>query len=122
MVPLYPAGRVAGTDPGAGTNSAKGAVITVYTSKGNKVAFPDVVADGKSYTFAQAQTLLGNAGYGTVTQSCVALTPTTAGPTPAPVLPNDPRIDRVQSSSPTAGSFNVPGTPVNLGVGKITCP
>jgi len=118
-----PAGKVASTDPAPGSMSAKGSTITVYTSKGNKVAFPDVVADGKSFSFSQAQTALSSAGYPTVSQSCVALTPPPdSGSTPAPVLPNDPRIDKVQSSSPVAGSFNTPGTPVTLAVGKITCP
>jgi hypothetical protein len=122
-----PAGRVAATDPPAGSNSAKGAVVTVFTSKGNKVPFPDVVFDGKSKTFAQASSDLNAAGYTSITQSCVVIPPSTTGPGPStgPILPSDPeyaRVGKVQSSSPAAGSNNVPGTPVSLAVGKETCP
>jgi hypothetical protein len=114
-----PAGKVAGTDPGAGSNSAKGATVTVYISKGNKTAFPDVVLDGKSNSFGDAETTLHTAGYMTVTQSCVVLAPTSG---PGPVLPTDPRVDKVQSSNPTPGSYVIPNTPVNLAIGKVTCP
>ena len=114
-----PAGKVAGTDPGAGANSAKGATITVYVSKGNKVAFPDVVLDGKSNSFTDAETTLHTAGYMTVTQSCVVLAPTSG---PGPVLPTDPRVDKVQSSTPPPGAYVIPNTPVNLAIGKVTCP
>ncbi len=117
-----PAGKVANTDPPAGSNSAKGATITVYTSKGNKVAFPDVVLDGKTNDFATAQGTLNGQGYTTVTQSCVVIPPTTG---PGPILPTDPQYDRVgkvQSSNPAPGSYTLPNSPVNLAVGKETCP
>lgn len=117
-----PAGKVAGTNPAAGSNSAKGATITVYTSKGNKVAFPDVVLDGKTNDFATAQGTLNGQGYTTVTQSCVVIPPTTG---PGPILPTDPQYDRVgkvQSSNPAPGSYTLPNSPVNLAVGKETCP
>ncbi len=117
-----PAGKVANTDPPAGSNSAKGATITVYTSKGNKVAFPDVVLDGKTNDFATAQGTLNGQGYTTVTQSCVVIPPTTG---PGPILPTDPQYDRVgkvQSSNPAPGSYTLPNNPVNLAVGKETCP
>ena len=114
-----PAGKVAATDPSAGTNSAKGAVITVYTSKGNKVAFPDVVGDGKTNSFSAASTSLNSAGYTTVTQSCVVLAPTSG---PGPVLPTDPRVDKVQSSTPAPGTYVMANSPVDLAIGKITCP
>ena len=116
------AGKVAATDPPAGTNSAKGTTITVYTSKGNKLPFPDVVFDGKSTKFNDAKTTLSAAGYTSVTQTCVVIPPTTG---PAPILPTDPeygRVGKVQSSTPAAGSYNLPGTPVTLAVGKETCP
>jgi membrane peptidoglycan carboxypeptidase len=117
-----PAGKVAATDPAAGSLSAKGAVITVFTSKGNKIAMPDVVYDGKSRTFSQAQSELSTAGYTSVTQSCVVIPPTTGT---GPILPADPnfaRVGKVQSSDPVAGSYNLPTTPVTLAVGKETCP
>ena len=116
------AGKVAGTDPAAGSNSAKGAIVTVYTSKGNKVAFPDVVLDGKTNDFGTAQGALNSQGYMTVTQSCVVIAPTTGT---NPILPTDPqfnRLNKVQSSNPAPGSYNIPGIAVNLAIGKETCP
>ena len=117
-----PAGKVAATDPAAGSNSAKGATITVFTSKGNKVAFPDVVLDGKTNDFNAAKNTLNGQGYSNVSQSCVVIPPTTGT---GPILPTDPQYDRVgkvQSSNPAPGSYNVPGAAVTLAVGKETCP
>ena len=116
------AGKVATTDPTPGSNSGKGATITVFTSKGNKVAFPDVVLDGKTNDFGTASGQLNGAGYPTVTQSCVVIPPTTGTGT---IMPGDPqwgRVGKVQSSNPAPGSYNVPGVAVNLEVGKDTCP
>jgi len=109
-----PAGRVAATDPAAGSNSAKGATITVYTSKGNKVAFPNVVGNPAG----AAESTLNGQGYMTITQSCVVLAP---APGDAVVDPGDPRIDTVQSSNPAPGSYVLPNTPVNLAIGRIDC-
>ena len=114
-----PAGKVAATDPPAGSNSAKGATITVFTSKGNKVAFPDVVLDGKTKDFPTAEGDLNAAGYATVSQSCVVLQPTGGNPA---VLPGDPRIDKVQASTPAPGTYTLPNAPVTLAIGKIACP
>jgi membrane peptidoglycan carboxypeptidase len=102
------AGRVAGTDPGAGSVSAKGAVITVYVSKGNMKPFPDVVGNGASYTFGQAEALLDSAGYENVSETCVVVTDPT-------------KVDKVQASNPAPGQTVVPGTPVTLTVGKASC-
>ncbi|MDJ0334251.1 transglycosylase domain-containing protein [Salinibacterium sp. G-O1] len=113
------AGRVVGTDPSVGTISAKGVTITVYTSKGNKIPFPDVVGDGKSNDFNDAKSQVQAAGYSSVSQQCVVLAPSSG---PGPVLPSDPRVGKVQSSDPAAGAPTVPGTPVTLGVGKVSCP
>ncbi|MBC7591036.1 MAG: PASTA domain-containing protein, partial [Salinibacterium sp.] len=113
------AGLVVRTDPPAGTISAKGVTITVYTSKGNQVPFPDVVADGKSNDFNEARKLVQAAGYSNVTQECTVLAPASGSPA---VLPTDPRIGMVQSSNPPPGAPTVPGSAVTLSVGKITCP
>lgn len=114
------AGKVAGTDPAAGSQSGTGAVITVYTSKGNKVAFPDVVGDGKSFTSAQAHATLTAAGYTAVTDTCSVITnPAVHGPLPPA---SDPRDGKVSASSPAPGSFNVPGVPVTLTITKLVCP
>lgn len=100
------AGKVAGTDPAAGTQSAKGAVVTVYQSKGNKVSFPDVVGDGMTYDFATANGMLGG-DYPKATQGCLM------------VPPLDPRIDKVVSSNPAPGALVILGSPVTLVVGQV---
>jgi len=115
----FPAGKVANTDPAPGTQSGVAAIITVFTSKGNKVAFPDVVGDGKWNDFASAKSILNGQGYSTVAQGCEVLKP--AGG-PGPVLPTDPRVGKVQSSDPPPGSIVLPGVSVTLTVGEITCP
>lgn len=115
-----PAGKVASTDPAAGSQSGSGAVITVFTSKGNKIALPD--ESGK--TSAQAHSDLAAKGFTNVSDSCVVLTSTTPvvpGSTPAPA-PTDPRIGTVQTMDPAAGTLMVPTSPVTLGIGKATCP
>ena len=112
------AGRVVSTDPPIGSVSARGAIITVYTSKGNQVPFPDVVADGKTNDFNQAKTLVQAAGYRSVEQTCVVLAPSSGT---GPVLPTDPRVGKVQTSDPPPGAPTVPGATVTLGVGKIDC-
>ncbi len=107
------AGKVAGTNPAAGENTAFGIIITVYTSKGNKKAFPDVVGDGKTYTFDAAKDLLDAQGYDSVDEECEAL--------PTGALPTDPRIDKVKASNPGPGDLVVPGVDVTLTVQKLTC-
>ncbi len=109
-----PAGKVAATDPAAGTSSAKGIVIKVFTSKGNKLPFPDVVGDGTVNDFATAQGLLAGDGYATVTEQCEVL--------PVGTLPGDPKEGKVSASNPAPGAFTVPGTPVTLTVTQIACP
>lgn len=119
-----PAGKVAGSDPAAGTLSAKGTVVTVFTSKGNLQPLPDVVGDGKSFDFNSAKNQLQSAGYPGASQACVVLTPTPANPGPGGGLvdPFDPRLNKVQSTTPAAGSLNPPGTQVAVSIGKATCP
>ncbi|MDF1479067.1 transglycosylase domain-containing protein [Leifsonia sp. H3M29-4] len=111
------AGKIVQTDPAAGTQSAKGALVTVYTSKANMKAFPDVVGDGTQFTFGQAQSTLGSQ-YPSVSQTCVVLEPLNGDPA---VLPGDPRIDKVQASNPAPGTKVIPGVAVTLSIGKITC-
>ena len=116
-----PAGKVAATDPPAGSNSAKGATITVYTSKGNKVAFPDVVFDGISNDYTTAKNSLMTDGYTNIgPEACVVLKPTAAYPAD-PVLPTDPRVGHVQSSTPAAGTYVLKNTAVTIAVGQIHC-
>jgi hypothetical protein len=114
-----PLGKVASVNPPSGTPSGLGAVITVYTSKANKIALPDEVLDGKTKDFTTAKADFMTAGFTNVTQGCVVLTAT-----PGPVLPTDPRIGKVQSTNPAPGSFQVPGATVAItaNVGQITCP
>jgi membrane peptidoglycan carboxypeptidase len=108
------AGRVAGTDPAAGSQSGSGAVITVYTSKGNLVTFPDVVGDGTTYTSAQAHSTLAGAGYSSVSDTCSVIS--------SPTLPSDSRDGKVSASNPAPGSHVVPGAAVTLTITKLVCP
>ncbi len=114
-----PAGKVAGTDPPAGTLSGTATIVKVFTSKGNKIAFPDVVGDGKSFDLATATSGIQTAGFTKPpAQACVVLKPIS----PALVVdPGDPRIDKVQSTSPSPGSFALPTTSITITIGKITC-
>ncbi|HWR84612.1 MAG TPA: transglycosylase domain-containing protein [Rhodoglobus sp.] len=110
-----PAGVVASTNPAPGTMSAKGATVTVFTSKGNLKPFPDVVGQDAD----DAEAALNGAGYANVDQQCVVLTPSSGT---GPVTPADPRIDKVQSTDPAAGAATDPAaTDVTLAVGRITC-
>ena len=89
-------------------------MIKVYISKGNKVAFPDVVGDGKTNTFGDAQGALNGQGYNQVTETCLAL--------PVGTAPDDPRIDKVSASDPAPGAYALPNTKVKLTVTKLACP
>ncbi|MEQ1735526.1 MAG: transglycosylase domain-containing protein [Rhodoglobus sp.] len=108
------AGKVASTDPPIGTLSARDTTITVFTSKGNKVSFPDVVGDGQSFTYGAASGQLNSEGFSDVSQICSALPPGT--------LPGDPRIDKVSASDPSPGAFVLPNAKVKLTVTKLACP
>lgn len=101
------AGKVAATDPAAGTLTARGTSITVYTSKGNKVQVPDVVAGHPTYAVAQGA--LGTSGFHTVSQVCAVTTD--------PLL-----VNTVIAQDPAAGTFALPTTPIKLSVGQLTCP
>jgi beta-lactam-binding protein with PASTA domain len=103
-----PAGQVVRTNPGAGTQSAAGATVTVYTSKGNAVKVPDVVGDGKSIDYATAQGILNGAGFSNISTVCVT------------VPPGDPSDGYVTASSPSAGTFAVPSNTVKVAVAQIT--
>jgi membrane peptidoglycan carboxypeptidase len=110
-----PVGQVVQTDPPEGTTSAKGAVITLYMSKGNKVPFPDVVANGKTNDFNAAKSSLVSQGYVNVSEACAVITD------PIPLPGTDPRVGKVSASNPAPGSLVVPGVPVTLTVTKLTC-
>lgn len=102
------AGRVANQDPAPGTQSARGALITVFSSKGNMQAFPDVVGNGEEFDFSQAQQILEDAGYRNVSQTCVVVQP-------------GPKVDKVQASNPAPGAAALPNAPVSLSIGKENC-
>ncbi|EAR24147.1 penicillin-binding protein [marine actinobacterium PHSC20C1] len=103
-----PAGQVVRTDPSAGTQSAAGATVTVYVSKGNKIKIPDAVGDGKSNDFSTGEGILNSAGFSNVNQGCEV------------VPPGDPRDGMVTSSSPSPGTFAKTSTTVTLVVAQIT--
>ncbi|WP_341953902.1 transglycosylase domain-containing protein [Salinibacterium sp. TMP30] len=102
-----PAGLIVRTDPAAGTQSAAGATVTVYTSKGNKKKIPDAVGNGKEYDFATAQGILNGAGFTNVSQGCEM------------VLPADPRVDKVTSSNPAPGTVGKADTAITLVVAQV---
>jgi len=106
-----PAGQVVKTNPAAGTQSAAGATVTVYTSKGNKVKVPDAVGDGQSNDYATAQGILNGAGFNNVSQGCE-------------VVPlGDPRDGKVTSTNPAPGVFAIPSVPITVVVAQILpCP
>ncbi|MGZ0211449.1 MAG: transglycosylase domain-containing protein [Actinomycetales bacterium] len=106
-----PAGQVVKTSPAAGTQSAAGATVTVYTSKGNKIKIPDAVGDGQSNDFATAQGILNGAGFNNVSQACEE------------VMPTDPKDGKVTASNPSPGTFAKTSTAVTLTVAQSTpCP
>lgn len=112
-----PAGQIVRSDPAEGTSSAKGAIITLITSKGNMVPFPDLVNDGKTNTFNAARTSLNSQGYPNVSEACQVITD--------PISPGfgktDPRDGKVAASDPAPGAPAVPGAPVTLTVTKLKC-
>lgn len=106
-----PEGQVVRTDPSAGTQSAAGATVTVYTSKGNQIKIPDAVGNGKKYDYETALGILNSAGFSNVNQGCEV------------VPPADPRIDKVTSSNPVPGTFGKADTAITLVVAQILpCP
>ncbi len=109
-----PAGKVVSTDPPIGTLSARDTTITVFTSKGNKILFPDVVLDGQTNSYGDAESDLNGQGFSDVNELCSALPPGT--------LPGDPRIDKVSASNPSPGVPVLPNARVKLTVTKLTCP
>ncbi|GAA1206167.1 transglycosylase domain-containing protein [Rhodoglobus aureus] len=102
-----PAGQVVRTDPRAGTQSAAGATVTVYTSKGNKAKVPDAVGSGEEYDYGTAEGILNGAGFSNVSPGCEM------------VPPGDPRIDMVISSSPAPGTSAKTSTTITLVVAQI---
>jgi hypothetical protein len=86
----------------------------VFTSKGNKLAFPDVVGNGKDFLYGDAESELNGQGYSQVSEVCVTLPPAT------PI--DDPRIDHVSASDPAPGTYVLPNAKVKLTVTKLVCP
>ena len=114
-----PAGQVTRTDPAPGSQSARGALVTVFTSNGSQAAFPDVVGDKATFTFNDARKAIADAGFtGSVSQACTVLQPTSGD---GPVLPTDPRVGKVQASNPAPGAAVTKQTNVTLNVGQVSC-
>lgn len=109
-------GRIASSDPAAGASVPKGTRITVYGSLQNTVQMPDVVGDGRTYTYPSAVAHLGG-GYASVSEACELLPPKAN-----PSDPDDPRKGKVIASSPAPGAEVVPSeTPITLTVAKYSC-
>jgi membrane peptidoglycan carboxypeptidase len=105
-----PAGLVAATSPGGGTQVPRGTPVVVYVSNGQGAAVPDVVTDNQ--TFGAAKNELHAAGFDNVRDACVA------------AQPGDPpgSIDQVVAQSVAAGSVVNKNTDIVLGVRKLLCP
>ena len=103
-----PSGAVTRTDPASGTVMARGQTVTVYTSNGALASLPDV-ASAKP-TADSAKSTLSQAGFTSVTERCVQLSPTDAA--------NDMKV---VSTNPAAGTVMRLTDPVTLGVGRIAC-
>jgi len=112
-----PVGSIVRSDPAEGTSSAKGALITLITSKGNMVPFPDLVNDGMTNTFNAARTSLNSQGYANVSEACQVIT----DPMSPGIGRPDPRDGKVAASDPAPGAPAVPGAPVTLTVTKLKC-
>ena len=107
------AGKVATTDPPPGASSAASIIITVFTSNGKLKGMPDVVGDGRSYTFGEAQGMLAGLGFQSINERCQKL--------PNSTDPADARIGKVGAQNPAAGSVVKPTDTVTLTVQKLSC-
>jgi membrane peptidoglycan carboxypeptidase len=107
-------GRVAYTNPSVGSQSGSGAIITVYTSRGNQVPFPNVVGDGTDFTPGQAHGALNSAGFSNITDVCAVIS--------NPTLPSDPRDGKVSASNPPPGKNVKTTVAITLTISKLTCP
>ena len=107
------AGKVAMTDPPPGETSAASIIVTVFTSKGNLKTVPDVVGDGTSFTFGDAQAELAAAGFTNINERCQKL--------PNSTSPTDPRIGMVGSTNPAAGQVVKPNQSISVVVQKLSC-
>lgn len=99
-----PAGRITRTNPGAGSNIASGATVTIYTSDGTLgTTMPNVIG----MTRPVAIDLVKNAGFDSSNISVVWVK--------GNVLPNQPdTMCRVKSTSPAAGTAATKTDPVTL--------
>ncbi|TAL45116.1 MAG: PASTA domain-containing protein [Salinibacterium sp.] len=107
-------GRVASTNPSAGSQSGTGAIITVYTSRGNQVPFPNVVGNGTDFTSGQAHAALNSAGFSDITDVCAVISD--------PTLPSDPRDGKVSASNPPPGKNVKLTVAITLTITQLTCP
>lgn len=101
-----PVGRVASTDPGAGSPGAAGMSITLYTSKGNQIQIPDAISGTNNYNDAKA--ILNGAGFNNVSPGCA-------------LVANPTDVGKPQSQNPGAGGFANPNQPIRVNVGALSC-
>ncbi|MDP9168729.1 MAG: PASTA domain-containing protein, partial [Actinomycetota bacterium] len=105
-----PAGTVASTDPGGGSQVPRGTTVTVYTSNGLAVKAPNVSGNGTNYN--DGKTAFQGQGFSNISQACVV------------AQAGDPlsSLNTIVSQVPAAGAVVNKGTPVTLTVRKISCP
>jgi membrane peptidoglycan carboxypeptidase len=100
-------GDIAQVNPGVGSLLSAGYQVTIDPSNGALLTVPSVVGNGAT-TYAEARTILNNAGYTNVTQGCAVVDPTsnTAG--------------FAISTSPPAGTVTKSSTPIVVAIGQTT--
>ncbi|WP_414172789.1 PASTA domain-containing protein [Clavibacter tessellarius] len=102
-----PAGQVAGSDPGAGANAARGSTVTVFTSSGpdqsqQQQGTPGTVPDVRGQDMTSARQTLRSAGFNvTMAQEQVQ---------------DNSQIGKATRTDPAAGQQS--GGPVTLYIGR----
>jgi membrane peptidoglycan carboxypeptidase len=103
-----PSGEVVSTNPGAGELLSSGYQITISPSNGALIPVPNVVGDGNN-GYSEAQQILNNAGFMTVSQGCQ-------------VVSDPAQFGRAVSTTPHAGAAEKTNKPIVVNIGANTCP
>ncbi len=124
-------GLVVSASPTPGTLVARGTTVTVQTSRGNLIVVPDVSSTGTN-TSEQARSILRDAGFTTINETCQELpgggTPGgpgggsggggSGGGSGGSTIPLD---NRVVAQNPAGGSKVPFGTAVTITVNRLNC-
>jgi membrane peptidoglycan carboxypeptidase len=100
-------GAIARVSPGVGSMLSPGYQITIYPSDGALMTVPSVIGQGNTI-FAEAKTILNNAGFTNIAKGC------------AVVDPASNKAGFAVSTSPPAGTVAKPSTPIVVNIGQTT--